>query len=108
MAALGACEAQYCSTCADQSSVSTSQCLAVNTLSGFLEFATRLLLWLVACRFVGGVMGAKISPSLMLVGGLAVTALLNLATTLPGTTVLTLTLLWAANGCVQVRPGCLG
>ena len=52
-------------------------------------------------------MGAKVSPTLMLVGGLAVTAVLNLCTTAPGIGVMGITALWAANGCMQVGNGCM-
>lgn len=53
-------------------------------------------------RFLGGVLGAKFSPTLMLAGGLAVTAAINLCTTAPGLGVTAMTALWAANGVMQV------
>ncbi len=50
-------------------------------------------------------MGAQLSPTLMLVGGLAATALLNLGAALPGVGVAALTGIWALNGCLQARLG---
>lgn len=58
--------------------------------------------WLLCRRFLGGVLGTKFSPRTMLGGGLAVTALVNLAFGASGHSVALLTGLWFLNGALQV------
>lgn len=57
-------------------------------------------------KFVSGVLGARMSPTVLLAGGLMATAAINVAFGF-GTSLAWFCFFWALNGTLQVRSGCL-
>ena len=57
-------------------------------------------------KFLSGVLGARTSPRILLAGGLAATALVNIAFGMSSAYPLLLAF-WGLNGILQVRVGCI-